>query len=83
MIADVHGVDPVMSGVAGWWISFNSWVWTLWFFSMMMVTLAMIFHYSNMRFPSNRPQVQYSQITTLITSVRYASFPFKIGDLQL
>jgi hypothetical protein len=54
----------------GWWLTFHEWVWSLWFFSAAMVGLASIFHFSNMRFPTGRPQVQYAQIATLLTSFR-------------
>jgi hypothetical protein len=56
----------------GWWLTFHEWVWSLWVFAAAMVGLASIFHYSNMRFPTGRPQVQYAQILTLLTSFRYA-----------
>jgi hypothetical protein len=55
----------------GWWLTFHEWVWSLWVFAAAMVGLASIFHYSNMRFPTGRPQVQYAQILTLLTAFRY------------
>ncbi len=61
----------VASGLMGWWLTFHEWVWSLWVFAAAMVGLASIFHYSNMRFPTGRPQVQYAQILTLLTAFRY------------